>query len=342
MRKDPLKVKELPILLILVLLSVIIGVVNPAFFTFENFMDILKSNLVLTIMALGMLLVMLSGGIDVSAASIIAAVTVITGHSLMSWTSSLFVTIVIACASGTLMGLCNGLLIAKLKIPPIVVTLGTMSIILGLVLYITNGNWITGLPGSFIDFGRRNLFAVSPEASPENASAASAGGRSGMPIQVLFLLPVIVITWFVLRKTVVGRGIYAIGGNPESAERIGFRPDRIIIFVYAFEGFLIGVAAVVHTSIMRQVDPNAFLTFEMQVIAAVVLGGASILGGYGSVAGTLIGAALFSVINNGLILMRIPVFWQKIIVGLIIIGSVSFDITRKRRAERKAVRVDVD
>lgn len=334
MRKDPLKVKELPILLILVLLSVIIGVVNPAFFTFENFMDILKSNLVLTIMALGMLLVMLSGGIDVSAASIIAAVTVITGHSLMSWTSSLFVTIVIACASGTLMGLCNGLLIAKLKIPPIVVTLGTMSIILGLVLYITNGNWITGLPGSFIDFGRRNLFAVSP--------AASAGGRSGMPIQVLFLLPVIVITWFVLRKTVVGRGIYAIGGNPESAERIGFRPDRIIIFVYAFEGFLIGVAAVVHTSIMRQVDPNAFLTFEMQVIAAVVLGGASILGGYGSVAGTLIGAALFSVINNGLILMRIPVFWQKIIVGLIIIGSVSFDITRKRRAERKAVRVDVD
>ena len=334
MRKDPLKVKELPILLILVLLSVIIGVVNPAFFTFENFMDILKSNLVLTIMALGMLLVMLSGGIDVSAASIIAAVTVITGHSLMSWTSSLFVTIVIACVSGTLMGLCNGLLIAKLKIPPIVVTLGTMSIILGLVLYITNGNWITGLPGSFIDFGRRNLFAVSP--------GASAGGRSGIPIQVLFLLPVIVITWFVLRKTVVGRGIYAIGGNPESAERIGFRPDRIIIFVYAFEGFLIGVAAVVHTSIMRQVDPNAFLTFEMQVIAAVVLGGASILGGYGSVAGTLIGAALFSVINNGLILMRIPVFWQKIIVGLIIIGSVSFDITRKRRAERKAVRVDVD
>lgn len=334
MRKYPLKVKELPILLILVLLSVIIGVVNPAFFTFENFMDILKSNLVLTIMALGMLLVMLSGGIDVSAASIIAAVTVITGRSLMSWTSSLFVTIVIACVSGTLMGLCNGLLIAKLKIPPIVVTLGTMSIILGLVLYITNGNWITGLPGSFIDFGRRNLFAVSPEAS--------AGGRSGIPIQILFLLPVIVITWFVLRKTVVGRGIYAIGGNPESAERIGFRPDRIIIFVYAFEGFLIGVAAVVHTSIMRQVDPNAFLTFEMQVIAAVVLGGASILGGYGSVAGTLIGAALFSVINNGLILMRIPVFWQKIIVGLIIIGSVSFDITRKRRAERKAVRVDVD
>ena len=334
MRKDPLKVKELPILLILVLLSVIIGVVNPAFFTFENFMDILKSNLVLTIMALGMLLVMLSGGIDVSAASIIAAVTVITGRSLMSWTSSLFVTIVIACVSGTLMGLCNGLLIAKLKIPPIVVTLGTMSIILGLVLYITNGNWITGLPGSFIDFGRRNLFAVSPEAS--------AGGRSGIPIQILFLLPVILITWFVLRKTVVGRGIYAIGGNPESAERIGFRPDRIIIFVYAFEGFLIGIAAVVHTSIMRQVDPNAFLTFEMQVIAAVVLGGASILGGYGSVAGTLIGAALFSVINNGLILMRIPVFWQKIIVGLIIIGSVSFDITRKRRAERKAVRVDVD
>ena len=112
--------------------------------------------------------------------------------------------------------------------------------------------------------------------------------------------------------------------------------------MYSFEGFLIGVAAVVHTSIMRQVDPNAFAGFEMQVIAAVVLGGASILGGYGSVLGTMIGVALFCVINNGLILMHIPVFWQKIVVGLIIIGSISFDMIQKRRLERNTTRVDVE
>jgi ribose/xylose/arabinose/galactoside ABC-type transport system permease subunit len=123
---------------------------------------------------------------------------------------------------------------------------------------------------------------------------------------------------------------------------MGFKPDRILIFVYAFEGFLIGLAAVAHTSIMRQVDPNAFLGFEMQVIAAVVLGGASVLGGYGSILGTLIGVSLFCVINNGLILMHIPTFWQKIVVGLIIIGSISIDMTEKKRTERNKTRVDVE
>ena len=326
------KLKELPILIILVVIAAVITIANPAFLSLENFLDILKSNLVLTIMSLGMLLVLLTGGIDVSVASVITAVTVITGYSLMHWTSNLFVTILIAVASGTLMGLCNGLLIAKLKIPPIVTTLGTMSIILGLVLYITNGAWMTGIPEAFIAFGRRNL-----------VSFPSDGNKNlGIPIQILFLLVAVFLTWFILKKTVIGRGIYAIGGNRESAERMGFKPDRILVFVYAYEGFLIGLAAVVHTSIMRQVDPNAFLGFEMQVIAAVVLGGASVLGGYGTVLGTLIGVSLFCVINNGLILMHIPTFWQKIVVGLIIVGSISIDMIQKRRAEMNKTRVDVE
>ena len=144
------------------------------------------------------------------------------------------------------------------------------------------------------------------------------------------------------KHTVIGRGIYALGGNLESAERMGFKTNRIVVFVYAFEGFIIGLAAVAHTSIMRQVDPNAFLGFEMQVIAAVVLGGASVLGGYGSVFGTLIGVSLFSVINNGMILARIPTFWQKIVVGLIIISSISADMIQKQRDEKLKVRVDVE
>ncbi len=326
------KRKELPILVTLVVLSVIISAANPAFLTLENFLDILKSNLVLGIMSLGMLMVLLTGGIDVSVSSVITAVTVITGHSLMNWSSSLYFTILVAVVSGTLMGLGNGLLIAKLKIPPIVATLGTMSVILGLVLYITNGTWMTGIPQSFIDFGRRNLLRFS----------GKDGQVLGLPVQILFFMVAVLLTWFVLRRTVVGRGIYAIGGNRDSAERMGFKPERILIFVYAFEGFLIGLAAVVHTSIMRQVDPNAFLGFEMQVIAAVVLGGASVLGGYGTILGTLIGVSLFCVINNGLILMHIPTFWQKIVVGIIIVGSISIDMVQKRRADRNKTRVDVE
>ncbi len=332
MKKQIVTMKELPLLIILVGLAVIIAIANPAFLTIENFLDILKSNLVLAIMAFGMLLVLLTGGIDVSVASMIAAVTVITGNVLVNFSSNIFLAILAAVISGTLMGLVNGLLIAKLKIPPIVATLGTMSVILGLTLYLTNGAWITGIPENFVSFGRIRILPF-----------ANRDGRIiGLPIQVLFLIPVIAGTWFILKKTVIGRGVYAIGGNRESAERMGFKTDSILIFVYAFEGFLVGIAAIVHTSIMRQVDPNAFLGFEMQVIAAVVLGGASVLGGYGSVLGTAIGVTLFSIINNGLILMRIPVFWQKIVVGLIIIGSISIDMLQKQREEKNQIRVDVE
>ena len=237
-----------------------------------------------------------------------------------------------AVVAGTGMGLMNGALVARLKIPPIVTTLGTMSIIMGIVLYLTNGNWITGIPENFINFGRVMIPRIP----------LKSGRVIGLPIQVVFLVPAAVLTWFLLKRTVVGRGVYAIGGNLESAERMGFKSNRILMFVYAYEGFLIGLAAVSHTSIMRQVDPNAFLGFEMQVIAAVVLGGASTLGGTGSVMGTLLGVAIFCVINNGLILMKIPTFWQKIAVGIIITGSIAIDMAQKKRLERKQIRVDLE
>jgi len=327
-----LKIRELPILLVLVVISIIITIANPSFATLENFLDLFKGNLTLAIMALGMLLVILTGGIDVSVASNIAAVTVITGYSLIHISSNLFVTLFIACFAGTAMGFINGFFIARLKIPPIVTTLGTMSIIMGFVLYKTNGNWITGIPDDFIQFGRTTIFNVTLES----------GRVIGFPIQGFFLLPAAILTWFILRHTVIGRGIYAIGGNLESAERMGFKSARILTFVYSYTGFLIGLAAVSHTSIMRQVDPNAFRGFEMQVIAAVVLGGASTLGGVGSILGTLLGVTIFCVINNGLILMKIPTFWQKIVVGIIIVGSIAIDMAKKQQAEHRQIRVDVE
>ncbi|MDR1029551.1 MAG: ABC transporter permease [Treponema sp.] len=332
MKINLLKLRELPILLVLVGISLIITVVNPSFATLENFLDLLKGNLTLAIMSLGMLLVILTGGIDVSVASVITAVTVITGFFLIRVSSNIFLALTVACLAGTALGFINGCFISRLKIPPIVATLGTMSIILGIVLYKTNGNWITGIPGDFINFGRLTVFNVT----------LKSGRVIGFPVQGFMLILAIVLTWFILKKTVIGRGIYAIGGNLESAERMGFKSARILTFVYSYEGFLIGLAAVSHTSIMRQVDPNAFLGFEMQVIAAVVLGGASTLGGTGSVLGTLLGVAIFCVINNGLILMKIPTFWQKIVVGIIIVGSIAIDMTQKQRAERKQIRVDVE
>lgn len=321
------------ILLILIVISVIISLFNSSFLTIGNLLDVVKSNIVLGMMAMGMLLVLLTGGIDVSVASIVAAVTVIIGRFMVDVSSNIFLIFLVGCLSGSLMGMINGLLIAKLKIPPIVATLGTMSVIFGLMLYLTNGTWITGIPQNFIDFGQITVGSFSIPGSEKTM---------GIPIQFFFFVFAALLTWFMLKYTVIGRGIYAIGGNKESAERIGMNADKINIFIYTYEGFLIGLAAVVHTSIMRQVDPNAFIGFELQVIAAVVLGGASVLGGYGTVFGTILGVSLFCVINNGLILMHIPVYWQKIVVGIVLISSISFDVIQKRIKEKKNVRVDID
>lgn len=324
--------RELGILAILIVVSCVIALNSSSFFTVENLFDLLKSNVVLGMMAMGMLLVILTGGIDVSVGSMIAAVTVIVGEFLVHVSGNVVLALLVGCAAGTLMGLLNGILIAKLKMPPIVATLGTMSVIFGLTLYLTNGNWITGIPPSFLAFGRTTIGSFYRQGDE----------MIGLPVQFLFFLFVTLLTWFILRFTLLGRGIYAMGGNRVSAERAGYNLDRITLFLYAYVGLITGLTGVVHTSIMRQVDPNAFSGFEMQVIEAVVLGGASALGGYGSVFGTVLGVALFAVINNGLILMHIPTFWQKIVVGIVLLVSIGFDVVQKRYWESHTTRVDIE
>ncbi len=322
--------KEIVLLLIVLVVSSIISIGNIVFLRCDNLIDLMRNNSVLGIMAMGMLLSILTGGIDVSVGSMIAAITVIVGHFLVNISENIFLVFLIAAISGIVMGLINGLLISKLKIAPIVVTLGTMSIISGMMFYITHGTWITGIPDSFIEFGRTILFKVTTK-----------NGYIGLPLPTLFFILSAILTWLILKYTLIGRGIYAMGGNPESARRLGFNTDGIIIFIYSYIGFLVGIAAVVHTSIMRQVDPNAFSGFEMQVIAAVVLGGASILGGSGSVIGTVLGVVLFSILSNGLILMRIPVFWHNIVIGTVLLISVSIDVIQRKLADKAQVRVDI-
>jgi len=326
------KSKEMGILLIIIVISIIISIGNSTFLRPDNIIDMLKGNTVLGIMAMGMLLVIITGGIDVSVGAMVAAVTVLVGKFMVNFSGNVLLAFIVGCLCGTIMGAINGIFIAKLKIPPIVVTLGTMSIINGLMLYYTNGTWINDIPESFINFGKLTLFKI-PNGQ---------GGMIGVPIQILFLVIAALVTWVILKYTLIGRGIYAMGGNPVSAARIGYNLDKISIFLYSYMGFVTGLAAVVHTSIMRQVDPNAFTGFELQVVAAVVLGGANILGGAGTVLGTLLGVLLLAIMNNGLILMHIPVFWQKIVVGAVIIIAVSIDVIQRKHAEKNLTKVDIE
>jgi len=329
--KQFLKKKEMGILLILIITMVFITAGNSVFIRPDNIMDILSSNIVMGIAALGMLLIIITGGIDVSIGAIITAVTVVIGEFSTKVSGNLFAIILIACATGALLGLVNGLLVACLKLPAIVTTLGTMSIINGIILFVTNGKYIRNLPSSIAELGQQYLFKVS---LPE-------GGFYGFPVIWLFWIGAIVLTWFVLKHTVIGRGIYAVGGNEESAQRIGYRSKRILTFSYVYAGIMAGLAGVVHTGIMRQVDPLAFKGFETQVIAAVVVGGANVLGGYGTVLGTTIGVLFMAVLSNGMVLMHISTFYQKIVIGIVILVAISIDVMQQTMKEKRMIKVDI-
>jgi simple sugar transport system permease protein len=322
-----LKSKEMSIAAIVILLSIILSFVSPVFLSFENILDILKGNVVLGILAVGMTLVIITGGIDVSVAAVTSAVCVIIGKLLLVMPDSpisLLLLFIIAPLLGIVMGAINGVLVSKIQIPAIVVTLGTMSMINGLVLYITNGQYLnsTNFPKIFIEFSNFEVFGVS--------------------ILILMFFAIAIFTWFILKHTVIGREILAIGGNRESAIRVGINFDKVQIFVFAYMGFLAGMAAIAQISYTKAVDPNGLIGFELSVIAAVVLGGANIMGGRGTILGTFLGVLLLGIMQNGLILARIDTFWQKVVIGSIILLAVSYDHIQYKRAKDKLARIEVE
>ncbi|MBF1007637.1 MAG: ABC transporter permease [Lachnospiraceae bacterium] len=324
--------KEFVILAIIVLLSVLITLVNPVFLTFNNIVDFIRSNAVYGIMAFGMLPVLVTGGIDLSVSSTIALCAVVAGKFMQANPgTNVFVVILLSMLVGALVGAINGFLITKIKIPPIVATIGVQTITLAAVLLYSGGIWISGLPEWFSKFGSFKLGNVQ-----------SGGNATGIYSQIWILLLAGIVTWFILRNTLIGRGIYAVGGNLQSALRVGYKPDRILMFVYMFCGAMTGLSAVVHISIVGQVDPNTYLNYEMDVIAIIVLGGASLAGGIGTVFGTTLGIILMAVIKNGLVLVRVSTYYQKVVMGVIIVLTIVVDAINTRIAEKNACKVDVE
>ncbi len=330
--KQMFKAKEASILIMLVAVMVFAGILNSTFFSFENQMDVIKSNAVLGMVSLGMLVIILTGGIDVSIGGQLALVTVLTGQ-LMKDTGfdNLLVIYLLGIAIGGAVGLLNGLMVSRLSLPPIIATLGMNSVINGFLKYYTNGAWINLLPKSINDFGMIKFFAVP----------GAVGGEVGVPIQFLLFIIAMAVTWFMIKRTKLGRSIMAMGSNRVSAERIGLNNKNLTSFAYAFSGMMAGFAAITFTSIMKSVDPNAFIGYELNVIGAVVLGGALLSGGSGSVMGTFLGVMMFAYISNGLTLAKISTYWQSIIVGTIILLVVSFDMVKLRRETRRMTKVDI-
>ena len=318
--------KEVWLVVVLLAVSAVIGVRNSVFLTPENFLDLLKGASVVGICALGMTFVALTGGIDVSVGAIVACVASTIGTFMfrVPGFNNAAVVVVVAVAVGAALGGINGGLIGKVKMPPIVATLATLAIFRGTLFLVTGGSWVN----------RQDL--------PAWLKSLSLATVAGIPFQVLVFAVLVIICWLVTRFTMFGRSVYAIGGSQTSAKRVGINVDRTLIYVYLFAGALYGVASLVHTTIMVGVDPNSFTGFEFKVIGAVFIGGIAIAGGRGNIFGAVIGVLLVAVISNGMVIARIPSFWQQVVTGLIILFAISFDVMQRRRIESRLVKIDVD
>lgn len=301
---------------------------DPLFFTVTTVSDLLRASIVIGILAIGAMVVLISGGIDVSFTAIaVFAMYVATRIALGVWPDMPWPMIfAIAMVVGAGLGAINGLFIAFFKLPTLIVTLGTLSVFRGFLLTFVGSQRISDLPPEMRDFSRGVLARGTTEA----------GHFYSIPWSVLALLAVIVVTWFILKKTMLGRSIYAIGGSQESARRIGINVQRTQFFIYVYVGALAGLAGIIHGSVGRMADPFSLVGLELSVIAAVVLGGARLIGGYGTITGTLLGVVLIVLVQTNLIVIGIPTIWQSVTIGLLILLGTGVPAYRAKRAAARA------
>ena len=288
----------------------ILSIASPYFLTATNLSAVVRQTAVINIMALGMTLIIVSGGIDLSVGAILAFSGTV-GAMAMSNGQPLWVGILVGVACGLAWGWINGFLTTWLRIPPFIVTLGTLGIARGLTLIISGGLPIVGLPKELAFLGEGRFF--------------------GLPFVLLVLLVCAAVTHIILHQTKLGRYTYAIGSNVHAAVYAGIPVSRYTIAVYAISGALCGLASMIETSRLMTGQPTAGQGYELQVIAAVVIGGGSLTGGEGSVIGTLIGAFIMGLLANGSDLLGINPYLQQAIIGAIIILAVALDEARKRR-----------
>ena len=299
----------------LILMCIVMSFLSENFITSDNFFNVLRQTSVNLCVSVGMTLVILTGGIDLSVGSVLAFSGAIAagmahqGFDLTSLNTYVGFTFWGCCLAalfvGAIFGAFNGLLVTRFKVPPFVATLGVMTIARGLTMLYTGGFPITNLGEGFQFIG--------------------TGWLLGVPMPVWIAVFIILIFYFFMRETLTGRYIYAIGGNKRAALLSGIKVDKVILLVYTLAGILSAVAGILVTSRLDSAQPNAGSGYELDAIAAVVIGGASLSGGRGSILGTVVGALIIGVLNNGLVLLDVSPFWQQIIKGFVILMAVIID-----------------
>lgn len=293
-------------LLGLLIIVIILTILNPSFATASNILNVLRQVSISALIAFGMTFIILTGGIDLSVGSTLALTGAVAASMLASGMDPTL-TMFVALLLGTILGAINGIIIAKGKVAPFIATLATMTIYRGLTLVYTEGRPISGL-GDSISF-----------------QMLGKGYFFGIPVPVVTTAIAFGVLYFILHKTTFGRRVYAIGGNEDASRLSGINVDRVKIAVYSLTGMLAALSALILTSRLNSAQPTAGTSYELDAIAAVVLGGTSLTGGRGWIFGTLVGALIIGVLNNGLNLIGVSSFFQQVVKGAVILIAVLLD-----------------
>lgn len=295
----------------LIVLGIILSILSPDFLTIYNLMNIARQSAINSLIAVGMLLAILTAGIDLSVGSILALSTVLSAILIKNYYINPLLGMLACLLIGTFLGFLNGSMLTKLRLPhPFISTLGMMNIARGLALIVTRATPVSGFPYIVQFLGAESIGVV--------------------PVSFILVLIVYVFYHIFLTRTPTGRYIYAVGGNIEAARLSGINVDRILIIVYTLSGLMSALAGLVLMGRVNAAYPLAGLGYELDAIAAVIIGGASFMGGIGNVWGTLGGAIIISTIRNGLNLLSVSAEWQTVIIGSVIIGAVYMDVLRRR------------
>jgi ribose transport system permease protein len=308
-----LRGREAGTLLGLMVLCLTLWIATPFFATTDNLANVAEQSSIIGVIAIGMTCVILTGGIDLSVGSLVALAGVVLGLSLQRGLP-IVASVALGLLASTAAGALNGLMVAVGKLPPFIATLGMMSVARGAALLLSDGRPIADFPPAL--------------------RALATGEVAGVPAPVVLMLTLYVCAWFMLTHTVPGRYFYAIGGNEEATALSGINVRLWKAVVYAISGLSAGLCSVLLVARLNSAQPVAGLGYELDAIAAVVIGGTSLLGGSGSVIGTLIGALIMSVLRNGLNLLGVSSYLQQVAIGVVIVAAVLIDMALRRRVQR--------
>ncbi len=312
------RVREVGLGIFILLLITAVTLRSPNFLTVDNFQDILLNISILVIVALAQSMVIITKSIDLSVGSMIGLTAMMVSFIIKQYPEfSPISAVLLGMALGAVLGMFNGLIIAFGKVPPIIATLGTLSIYRGLIFLYSQGTWI-------------NSFEM-----PRSFKLLSKGTPLGIPNIIIFAIVAAILVYYFLNHTRTGRDIYAIGSNAEAAQFVGIRKERIIFLVYVLSGIACGLAGVLWASRFESAQTNTALGFELQTVAASIIGGVNISGGVGTVPGVLLGAILLGIIQNSLPLVRISPFWQLALQGLLILIAIVTDSLIQRGIQER-------